>query len=1110
MIKMVTALAARRSYGSLSATDEDGPLGGGESPDSGGLSAGGGMVRQPSHSSVVSTAASSVMLLELPPVDQRRPGPNLQVPAVTLEGAQVQVFTDLNAEARAHAAQEAKDATHNLGSMMGTKSLASLAPSVNPSGEFSARFGGEAAEATWAHIWKSLQLEDIEKLRMAFEDGGQSGPGELNLYEFINAVRHIVNAIRSSAERLHTIVSELKELFVRIDVNGDGLMTWEEFSAFIVDNADAVLDEGSVYRKIQPPPLQIKNAPSDYTEQIFIFPGIRKLGAAQSNGAIAICDIHDGSVVKRLVGHEGSILATLHVPQRKCVVTSSIDRSIILWNDTSFNREQLNPTQAWHLCFAYSVVTSTLLSGSTDGYVYRWSLEPPHLTMLSRMHMHGDWVTTLLELPELGVMLSASLDKKIKVWEVSSGSVRHELVGHQKGILNLAYSPKFRLVFSSGFDRDICVWSPVLPGVLHRLKGHDKSILSIYVGEESNELISVDVGGKIKLWDVRTYQSLQSLEYGNYQWTGAVFDPYLEQLITFDYDWYRWKFDDATEETSSWPIVACRYNKTFSCFVIAAANSVTVWSAHSGDLVSTFEQAANAEITAMELHPLERQIALGFQDGSVKMISHTTGGIVKKFRALHSEIMHMFYINDREVAVCSSVSTKVKVFHVESIPDHPRSQLADHVRHWKCNMSEITCGVYNSRYQQLVLCGPEAFEVWRSTGLMTVHRRQPNDQGISACTLAGDLNMLVTANVAGIITLWTLPRYQMRMVFDTSKHPLIQSMTYISGTSQLITNGMVDRGITVWELGNILRQHHYLQAQSGRDPSSLFITAVPETDEIAESTGWVVRDYAESYAVCDDSLTCVCSTENPPSVVCGSFDGKVRLVNPEGDLLGLLNRQKAGWNFPMDMDAHRSEVVRDTAAVIDECNRLAADKGVIYPPARPASSMSAEPTIAQKLETISPFFHDSRATDTGYVVQPFFMPKQRPTAKRVIMEQAYKVLEDRSARGDRRPSELFSGLESITRPQVFRQIHRLELPRLADGEDFSSARYHHHSPHYRSPSSTGRKKASHLPPIDISSSSPTARRSSVRNSPLSARADSSPTAMYKFRLAKQGSLKMTI
>eukprot|EP00002_Diphylleia_rotans_P001044 TRINITY_DN10569_c0_g1_i5.p1 TRINITY_DN10569_c0_g1~~TRINITY_DN10569_c0_g1_i5.p1 ORF type:complete len:919 (+),score=138.32 TRINITY_DN10569_c0_g1_i5:188-2944(+) len=788
---------------------------------------------------------------------------------------------------------------------------------------------------TWAQLWKSFNVIEIERLRSAFHQGEDR---QLNVYEFVNAVRELAMSKKIPEDKLHLVVRELTELFSRIDVNGDGQMTWDEFTAFIVDNADAVLGDAAPPRMLLYPPVQYDRPHIELCDKIFHFPGINKFLACRLDGTIHVCDGNDYKAIRVFKAHEGAILSAVHVPSRHCIITSSIDRSMIMWNENTFSKEAFIPTPSWILCFTHSKIYGTLYGGSTDGSLFKFDFQN-QFKIIAKLPLHSDWITDMAEIPELGLTLSSSLDKKILVWETATCVRRNELNGHKKGVLCMAYSQRYRLVFSAGFDRDVLVWNPIVAGVLHKMKGHDKTIMSLYATKRNNELISLDTSGRLKLWDIRSYECLQTLDYKKIAFNTTCFDREHERLITADHTWYTWRFSDTNEEVTSWPIVAAKYNHAFNTIVVASTNAdVTIWNAFNGELVSSFDHVADAEVTALQIHPLGRQILVGFQNGLVVLLNYTTGGIVRKFLAHTSEVMHIFYLNRTDIAL-GTLDAKVKIFSTDMIAETvSTSSLAETLREWKCMVPDITCVEYRPELGHIIVCGGSAFEVWKITGLMVMHRDQPEDHDYTACTLAENVGLFLTANVNHEIELWMLPKYQLLYTVSLGNFPNLQHFVYCPDTKQLITDGEKERTVCVWDVEammnsdpdsvgypkNDIKVSRTRRQPDSRETKSFFMTSLPlaaaQEESVNVTNAW--------FKIGDDLITSVSVAPNPPAIIAGSFDGRVRLVSMTGSTYGSLTQnRRAVWGYPINVEETNRTQVLEAQHTLQVCDSMLATDG---------------------------------------------------------------------------------------------------------------------------------------------------------------------------------------
>jgi len=66
------------------------------------------------------------------------------------------------------------------------------------------------------------------------------------------------------------------------------------------------------------------------------------------------------------------------------------------------------------------------------------------------------------------------------------------------------------LLFSAGFDHKICIWNPYIENLIHKIEGHLSPILALKVIENSNQLISMDSEGIVKITDTKRFHIIYS------------------------------------------------------------------------------------------------------------------------------------------------------------------------------------------------------------------------------------------------------------------------------------------------------------------------------------------------------------------------------------------------------------------------------------------------------------------------------------------------------------------------------------------------------------------------------------------------------------------------
>lgn len=339
----------------------------------------------------------------------------------------------------------------------------------------------EREKATFSMMMK-MNPEALTNIRKEFFARRDS----VTLEEFIYIIqKHLINKnsdnkfVMETAEQ-REFGTNMFELFKDIDVNGDKMLEWQEFTSFTVEKANLLnkraklasiahyhdsaesLDIGAKYR---------------HRHDISRFVNLPTLGqfamVEDHKNAIFVFNSRFGKHITTINTDSAPIaIETIPDKERQLLVTSGADMTL-----STFSLDDPNPKRKYkvnstwatpgvQMAVAYSKDSNVLYSGATNGNIYSWNWQKRSL--LSAMPGHNDIVMNLIVLKKLNNVASASLDKTLGVWDSHTNEQILKLVGHKKGVFDLCYNPSYRLIFSCGFEHDACVWSPFVNSMVYR------------------------------------------------------------------------------------------------------------------------------------------------------------------------------------------------------------------------------------------------------------------------------------------------------------------------------------------------------------------------------------------------------------------------------------------------------------------------------------------------------------------------------------------------------------------------------------------------------------------------------------------------------------------
>ncbi|XP_028275052.1 lissencephaly-1 homolog [Parambassis ranga] len=147
-----------------------------------------------------------------------------------------------------------------------------------------------------------------------------------------------------------------------------------------------------------------------------------------------------------------------------------------------------------------------------------WIPRPPERYALSG---HRSPVTRVIFHPVFSVMVSASEDATIKVWDYETGDFERTLKGHTDSVQDISFDQTGKLLASCSADMTIKLWDFQGFECIRTMHGHDHNVSSVAIMPNGDHIVSASRDKTIKMWEVATGYCVKTFT-GHREWVRMV------------------------------------------------------------------------------------------------------------------------------------------------------------------------------------------------------------------------------------------------------------------------------------------------------------------------------------------------------------------------------------------------------------------------------------------------------------------------------------------------------------------------------------------------------------------------------------------------------------
>ncbi|RSL61356.1 hypothetical protein CEP53_005138 [Fusarium sp. AF-6] len=334
----------------------------------------------------------------------------------------------------------------------------------------------------------------------------------------------------------------------------------------------------------------------------------------------------------------------------------------------------------------FSLDSSILVSASMDRAVRVWNWDTGECIYELKGTRAPICATALS--PDAEVVAAAAINGIIRIWSLATGACEHELIAHNGEISSMAFSADSRFLSAVSSDMAIYTWRRDTGACVQELMPSGGMVREAIFSSDLKNIVSYGTSIPTKIWDSGTGQASFTLD----RYERALFSPDSNVVLAYIYidPYYRggssWKsqtvyvwdrnsgallcelIDDAGEGPGTVEVAA--FSPDSETIATGSPNKVQIWSSATGRCLSSFGKLPPG-LKKLVFSPDSKFVALVFLNSTIQIWSLTENACVNILQGHSGLINSILFSPDGAVLASFSMDQTIRIWDWKRSVDEP-------------------------------------------------------------------------------------------------------------------------------------------------------------------------------------------------------------------------------------------------------------------------------------------------------------------------------------------------------------------------------------------------------------------------------------------------------
>lgn len=431
-------------------------------------------------------------------------------------------------------------------------------------------------------------------------------------------------------------------------------------------DCQALWHEATEAKRIEKVPREL-GAVGEIVTCLVAHPGNDLLLLGTATGKVIVWDPTRSALAYAFQAHTKDVTRIVFDPEGRRCVTVSVD-GFVHWWDEHFSRQQGISAGSPLFCAALSPNGQELAAGGQDRRLRIWNVTTGSL--LHTLEGQPDSIAACVWLSK-DVVVTAGAEGHVRAWEVNARRCVRQHRGHQAHVSQILRGAGEQWYLSASWDQTIKVWNQY-----HREKfafpSGTQAVTGITLSPDLRLIAAAYWDGSLRIWNVETGKLIDGFAAHEECLIGCAILADGKTLVTADQDGRlrAWPMEEMGVvrfvNRHAGEIYSVRYTPdNLTAASVAHDGQVRVWERGEGQGGRLFDPRLGP-LTAMAISPDNQTWALGGADGSIRLWNNHDQVLDANIPGHRQAVSDLAFLPRGDFLVSASWDMKLRLWSMET------------------------------------------------------------------------------------------------------------------------------------------------------------------------------------------------------------------------------------------------------------------------------------------------------------------------------------------------------------------------------------------------------------------------------------------------------------